>query len=183
MLYVWNKMVNWPQPESEADNRYFDYIIKRYQAFPNVIWDVSKEALNNKRCTEAYGLERIGRIRRLDAYHRLVSVHDYGFCVRNADAVDFISVQSWSSEIYNFMHNLHTSFPQKPVLNIEHGGYELSPYVVFPGDFIDPEICLRRNYQIQFAGVYSTYYWQGTSWNAIIHNPLEQAENVRNNFV
>lgn len=47
MIYVWNKLVAWPPAESDADNRYFDYIIKRYQAFPNVLWDVSKEALNN----------------------------------------------------------------------------------------------------------------------------------------
>ena len=85
MIYVWNKMVNWPAPESEADNMYYDYIIKRYQAFSNVIWDVSKEALNNARCTEAYGVERIQRIRKLDAYKRLVSVHDYGFCSRNPE--------------------------------------------------------------------------------------------------
>ena len=27
---------------------------------------------------------------------------------------------------------------------------------------------------IVFAGVYSTYYWQDTSWNVIIYNPFEQ---------
>ncbi len=178
MIYVWNKMVTWPEPESEADNMYFDYIIKRYQAFPNVIWDVSKEALNNARCTEEYGRERIARIRKLDTYKRLVSVHDYGFCTRNSDVVDFISVQSWESTLYSFMNNIRTDFPTKPVFNIEHGGYEVSPYDVWAGDFISPEICLRRNYLIQFAGVYSTYYWQGASWNAIIHNPYEQPDSV-----
>ncbi|MEL7120822.1 MAG: DUF5060 domain-containing protein [Bacteroidota bacterium] len=99
MIYVWNKNVNWPAVETEADNMYFDYIIKRYQAFSNVIWDVSKEALNNKRCTEEYGRERISRIDSLDAYDRLVTVHDYGFCNRNTDVVDFISTQDWSINI------------------------------------------------------------------------------------
>ena len=173
MIYVWNKLVSWPDAETEADNMYFDYIIKRYQAFPNVVWDVSKEALNNKRCTEAYGLERIERIRKLDVYNRLVSVHDFGFCNRNSEAVDFISVQNWNLKIYPNMLEIRNKFKNKPVFNIEHGGYELSPYVVFPGNYISPEYCLKRNYEIAFAGVYSTYYWQGASWNALIHNPFE----------
>lgn len=175
MIYVWNKKVNWPGAETEADNMYFDYIIKRYQAFPNVIWDISKEALNNKRCTEAYGRERINRIDSLDAYDRLVSVHDYGFCKRNSDIVDFISTQNWNSRIYTEMLKVHKEF-EKPVFNIEHGGYELSPYKVFPGGYENPEYCLRRNYLCYFAGAYATYYWQGAAWNVIIPNPFQQSE-------
>jgi hypothetical protein len=37
MIYVWNKRVNWPEANSEADTRYFDYVVKRYQAFPNMV--------------------------------------------------------------------------------------------------------------------------------------------------
>lgn len=175
MIYVWNKNVQWPAAESDADNLYFDYVIKRYQAFPNVIWDVSKEALNNKRCSEAYGRERIERIRALDVCGRLVSVHDFGFCSRNTDAVDFISTQDWSHDIFNKMASLTEKF-DKPVFNIEHGGYTRSPYTIFPGNYDDPEYCLRRNYLCCFAGAYATYYWQGAAWNAIIHNPFEQPD-------
>ena len=64
-------------------------------------------------------------------------------------------------------------FPDKPIFNIEHGGYEASPYVVFRGNFEDPAACLYRNYYCAFAGVYSTYYWQGTSWYTVIHDPFE----------
>ena len=174
MIYVWNKQVNWPGPRTTEDNRYFDYVIKRYQAFPNVIWDVSKEALNNARCTEEYGRERIERIRNLDAFKRLVTVHDYGFCQRNTDVVDFISIQTWSGSIYNAMLEIHQKYPEKPLFNIEHGGYERSFYDVFPGDYIDPKVCLRRNWLCSFAGAYNTYYWQGAAWNVIIHNPFQQ---------
>ena len=45
MIYAWNKRVNWPEADSDADNRYFDYVVRRYQAYPNLVWDVSKEAL------------------------------------------------------------------------------------------------------------------------------------------
>ena len=45
MIYVWNKNVRWPAAGSEADNLYFDYVVKRYQAFSNIVWDISKEAI------------------------------------------------------------------------------------------------------------------------------------------
>ena len=176
MIYVWNKKVKWPAADSPADNRYFDYLIKRYQAFPNVLWDISKEALNNKRCSEPYAVERIGRIRNLDAYKRLITVHDGGFCQRHPQDVDFISWQMWTATIYRDMLEVTKKFPQKPVFNIEHGGYEESPFVVFPGDYDSPEVCLRRNYLIMFAGTYSTYYWQGAAWHVLIHDAFEQDE-------
>ncbi|TKG95482.1 DUF4038 domain-containing protein [Puteibacter caeruleilacunae] len=174
MIYVWNKLVNWPNMYSEADNMYFDYIVKRYGAFPNIMWDISKEALYYGRADDKYILERIDRLRKKNSFNRLVTVHDYKFCQRNADAVDYISRQDWTFSLYHNMLNDHQTYTDKPVFNIEHGGYEESPYVVFSGSYINAEACLRRNYQCAFAGVYSTYYWQGTSWNVIIWNPFEQ---------
>ncbi|MGJ8697398.1 MAG: DUF4038 domain-containing protein [Verrucomicrobiaceae bacterium] len=176
MIYVWNKLVAWPEMESEADNLYYDYVIKRYQAFPNIIWDVSKEALHRTRATKEYISERIERTRKLDSYNRLVSVHDYGFCRNHADQVDFISMQNWKHTLYQHMLEARREFPKMPIFNIEHGGYEESPYVVFPGAYVDAGTCLRRNYLCLFAGGYTTYYWQGASWNAVIHNPFEQPE-------
>ncbi|MGJ8692300.1 MAG: DUF4038 domain-containing protein [Thalassotalea sp.] len=177
MIYVWNKMVNWPELGSAQDNRYFDYIIKRYQAFPNIIWDVSKEALHYKNTTKDYISERIRRIRQQDNYKRLVTVHDFGFCSKHPDEVDFISTQDWKHTIYSTMLDVKKRFPNKPVVNIEHGGYESSPIRVFPGAYEEPEVTMRRNYMCLFAGVYQTYYWQGTSWNVVIHNPFESNEN------
>jgi hypothetical protein len=74
------------------------------------------------------------------------------------------------------MLDAYNEFPDKPVFNIEHGGYEEAPIEVFPGAYTDAEACLRRNYMCLFAGTYTTYYWQGTSWNVIIHNPFEQPD-------
>lgn len=178
MIYVWNKLVAWPEMYSEADNMYFDYVIKRYQAFPNMLWDISKEALYYGRADAKYIKERIERVRKLDSYNRLLTVHDYGFCNKNPETVDFISSQDWSHNIYNKMLDAHQKFTNKPVFNIEHGGYEKSPYVVFTGNYDNAEACLRRNYMCLFAGVYTTYYWQGTSWNAMIYNPFEQPKGV-----
>jgi len=60
----------------------------------------------------------------------------------------------------------------KPVMNIEHGGYEAGPYFSFTGNYVNPETCLIRNYQCVFAGVYSCYYWQNTSWDIVIYDPM-----------
>ena len=168
MIYVWNKRVNWPDANSEADNRYFDYVVRRYQAYPNLVWDISKEALGYGHTDVNYISERIERLRRLDNYKRLVTVHDYGYCRKFKDNVDFVSVQLWLSELYGVMRNVCENIPGKPILNIEHGGYERSPYVVFTGNYTSPEVCLERAYQCVFAGTYPTHYWQGAAWNVVI---------------
>ena len=59
-------------------------------------------------------------------------------------------------------------FPKKPVLNIEHGGYERGPYRVFVGEYTSPETCLERAWQCVFAGTFPTHYWQGSAWNVLI---------------
>lgn len=178
MIYVWNKKVNWPQMYSAEDNRYFDYIIKRYQAYPNIIWDVSKEALDYGRCDIPYINERIERIRRLDAYKHLVTVHDYEYCSREPDKVDFISIQNWRSDLYSLSLEAYQKHPNKPVMNIEHGGYEEGPYNSFTGNYTSPEVCLERNYYCVFAGVYSSYYWQNSSWDIVIYDAMNPKQTL-----
>lgn len=168
MFYVWNKLVNWPKAGSQEDNRYFDYVAKRYQAFPNIVWDISKEALGYGHTDVHYITDRINRLRKLDSYKRLITVHDYSYCRRFTENVDFISVQLWGSELYSVMRKVWADMPGKPILNIEHGGYERSPYVVFTGNYTSPEVCLERAYQCVFAGTFPTHYWQGAAWNVII---------------
>ncbi|TWT68789.1 DUF5060 domain-containing protein [Crateriforma conspicua] len=168
MIYVWNKNVNWPEADSQADNRYFDYVVRRYQAFPNMVWDISKEALGYGHNDVNYISHRIDRLRKADAYRRLVTVHDYAYCRRFPEKVDFVSVQLWLSELYSVMRDVVKNIPGKPILNIEHGGYERGPYVVFTGNYTSPEVCLERAYQCVFAGTFPTHYWQGAAWNVII---------------
>ncbi len=168
MVYVWNKEVNWPEANSNDDNRYFDHVVRRYQAYPNLVWDVSKEALGYGHNDVTYIHQRIERLRRGDAFHRLITVHDYGYCNRFQENVDFVSVQLWSSELHSVMRNVCEKIPGKPILNIEHGGYERGPYVVFTGNYTSPEVCLERAWQCVFAGTYPTHYWQGAAWNVIV---------------
>lgn len=87
---------------------------------------------------------------------------------RFPNQVDFVSVQLWSSALFAVMRNICKAIPGKPILNIEHGGYEKGPYVVFTGNYTSPEVCLERAYQCVFAGTYPTHYWQGAAWNVVI---------------
>jgi hypothetical protein len=171
MIYVWNKKVHWPAQDTAEDRRYFDYVIARYQGFSNILWDVSKEALHYGYCGVAYIQSKCLRIRELDAFRHLLTVHDRSFCESCPDMIDIISVQDWRSGIYDLMSAMRKVYGEKPVYNIEHGGYESSPFLMAPGDYEDPVVCLERNYLCLFAGVYSTYYWQGSSWNIVCYEP------------
>jgi hypothetical protein len=182
MTYVWNKNVNWPEPGSEADNLYFDYVVKRYQAFPNLVWDISKEALAYGRDDMAYITERINRLRKLDGHGRLLSVHDYAYCNAFPDKVDFISIQEWKPNVYNGMLEVKSKHHKKPVFNIEHGGYEKTMHSIFDGAYNDPLACLDRNYKCIFGGAYSTYYWQNTSWYEVVYDPFSLPEEQQPNF-
>ncbi len=172
MIYVWNKNVNWPVPGSEEDNMYFDYVVKRYQAYPNLIWDISKEALAYGRDDLDYIVERIERLKALDAHERLLTVHDYKFCYAHPELVDFISIQEWRPNLYYQMLQATQTHPTKPIFNVEHGGYEQSMHTIFHGAYTDPIVCLERSYTCIFAGTYTSYYWQNSAWYEVIYEPF-----------
>ena len=182
MIYVWNKDVNWPDPESEADNRYFDYVIQRYQAYPNIVWDISKEALDYGRDDMGYITRRIDRLRRGDGHGRILTVHDYKYCSAFPGKVDFISIQEWEPYLYYRMVSIRNAHPRKPIFNIEHGGYEKTTYSIFDGAYTDPQTCLDRTYQCLFAGTYATYYWQNSSWYNVITDPFALPKDQQPHF-
>ncbi len=174
MIYVWSDHIAWPELTSDEGNRYFDYVVKRYQAFPNIVWDISKEALGYQRVTADFVTERIDRLREIDSYSRLLTVHDYRYCGAYPDKVDFIVKQDWDYRYYPNMLELGRRHPDKPCVNIENGGYERADYLIYDnGNYDDAETCLGRNYAALFAGAYSTYYWQGMAWHIMIYDWFE----------
>ena len=72
LIKVYNKMVNWPSITEE--DLFFRWLMARYAAFPNVHWDFSKEANNEKDLN--YKRDRIAFLRQNDPYHRPITVHD-----------------------------------------------------------------------------------------------------------
>jgi hypothetical protein len=182
MIYVWNKQVNWPELGSPADDRYFEQVVKRYQAYPNILWNFGKEALSYNYTDAEHVASRMRELRRHDGHDRLMTVHDFHFFADYPELVDYVAVQSWTAALYEQMRQLQESFPDKPVFNIEHGGYVEGPNAVFEGAYTDPIVCLERNYLCALAGVYSNHYWQNLAWYQIIYNPWEQAEGEQPNL-
>lgn len=165
MLRVYNKMVNWPENGSPEDDLYYKYIVARYQAFSNVLWDFSKEAHNEK--DAGYKISVIKAIRKRDAYNRLVTVHDDNgnYDNGNYNICDFRSDQQhnrWGETVL-----AQRKARDWPVLNIEYGyerGVEKLPtYGVMQGW----QEVLRRTYEIICAGGYPNYYYSNTSWDLI----------------
>jgi hypothetical protein len=157
-------------------------VVKRYQAFPNLIWDISKEALAYGMDDMNYIVGRIDRLRKLDGHNRLLTVHDYEFCRTFPGKVDFISIQVWRPNLYNEMREVAERHPDKPVFNVEHGAYEKTMHIIFHGAYVDPDIALERTYLCKFAGTYSTYYWQNASWYEVVYDPFSLPEENQPHF-
>ncbi|MFI3206525.1 MAG: DUF4038 domain-containing protein [Clostridia bacterium] len=179
MIYVWNKFVNWPVPNSDADKRYFKHIVDRYQAYSNLIWDVSKEALSYGIVTTEDLQDKCTFIRENDKYGTLLTMHDAGFCQNNPSYVDVVSVQNWANNLCSAMFALQHNNVGKVVCNVEHGGYERGIFEGFHGAYSDPKVCLERNYICLFMGIYGVYYWQNASWNIVVWNINDFARECR----
>ncbi|MGC9347002.1 MAG: DUF4038 domain-containing protein [Anaerolineae bacterium] len=182
MIQVQNKHVNWPDRLSLEDETFWRYVVARYQAFGNVIWDIGKESYNLLRETGShdYTLSRIALIRETDAYGHLVTVHDAeaGSSGRysEADAAsDVISDQIHLSHIdrYNREARRKLQLRPKPYINIEYG-YEMGvePLRTYQSRTTAPwQDVLLWTYAIYLAGAYACYYYSNTSWDLIRFKP------------
>ena len=168
LMKVYNKKVKWPPKGSVEEDLFFRWLIARYAAYPNVIWDFSKEAHNEKDLD--YKLGRFRFIRENDPYRRLVTNHD------DDKANDRGAYDDWN----NFRADQqHSKWREKilrqrkrrawPVVNVEFGyehgpgGMEDKTYrVVQPPD----EVC-RRAWEICLAGGYPAYYYTYTAWDVV----------------
>lgn len=165
---VYNKKVKWPEKYSREEELYFDYIVARYQAFPNLVWDFSKESYLES--DKAYILQRLQRVKQFDAYSHLVTIHDCKVFVHNRpyqEVIDFITDQQHSN-LY------HTAILQrelnKPVFNCEfsyeHGPVTSTTWVW--GCNQSPEECVQRAYEVVMAGGYPAHYYTSHAWDVIV---------------
>jgi len=182
MIQVQNKRVKWPKRLSAEDDLYWRYVVARYQAYGNVVWDVGKESYNLLRETGShdYTINRIDLIRKRDAYNRLVTVHDSEGgstgIYSEADAVcDFISDQIHLKDIDRYNREALTKLriQPKPYLNIEYG-YELGAEdlkTYNSGTTAPWQDILDWTYALYMAGAYPCYYYNNTSWDLIKFEP------------
>ena len=182
MIQVQNKEVNWPVRGSPADDRFWSYVVARYQAFGNVIWDVGKEGKNllEETGSHDYTHERMGLIRGGDAYGHLVTVHDVaeGSAGLNAspdEAADFVSdqVHLLTPDRLNREALRRLRQADKPYENVEYG-YELAreQLKTYTGvSTANWQTVLRRTWALYAAGAYANYYYNNTSWDLIKFEP------------
>ena len=168
MIKVYNKMVNWPRKGSPEDDLFFRWMIARYAAYPNVHWDLSKEANNEP--DVMYKTDRLRFIRANDPYHRLVTVHDdratydKGVYAQLADYRSDQQHSDWSVSMAE-----HRMQKEWPIVNVEFG-YEHGPGgikdVTYNVSTQPKELC-RRAWEICMAGGYTAYYYTYTAWDVV----------------
>lgn len=168
MIKVYNKMVNWPAKNSPQENLYLRNIVARYAAYPNVIWDYSKEAHYEKDLN--YKLAFIRQLKNLDPYNRLVTVHDDDG-LYNQGAYDGL-LDYRSDQQHKDWHAMILKQRKQqnwPAVNIE-SGYEWGPRGKDDhtyGVVQSAEENSRRAWLIATAGGYPTYYYTYTAWDVI----------------
>ena len=192
MIQVQNKQVKWPARRSSEDQMFWTYVVARYQAYCNVVWDVSKESFNLFKQTGShdYTLSRIELIRKLDAYGHLVTAHDTetGSWARTSFAdqgCDFLcdqihlegqnelpavrSVRRYNRETVRRFRN-----QDKPYMDAEYG-YELAeevlPTYTASGRSRSWQDMLMWTWGIYVGGGYGTYYHSNTSWDLVKFDP------------
>jgi hypothetical protein len=172
MLKVYNKKVKWPAKWSRDEERYFRYVVARYQAFGNVVWDFSKESYNEK--DDELQSRLIDRIRHTDAYKHLTTAHDdeaYEWDPVLSRNLDFRTDQQHSD--YAAMILFDRARRSYPILNAEFGyefGVEKLPTHTHHNQ-CDWQEFLRRAYHIYLAGGYGVYYYNNTAWDVIKPDP------------
>ncbi|WP_159623074.1 DUF4038 domain-containing protein [Ruania rhizosphaerae] len=182
MVHVYNKDVNWPEPGTADDERYWRQIIARYQAFGSIIWDVAKETYHRP---AEYIWTRLALFRHLDGYQRLVTAHDTNppprvdwgrqfvrFENELIDALTDVTADQILQDIHADAVEHHRRWA-KPYINIEFG-YE-SGIDDLPSDHPDHDQSwqevTRRMWHIVLGGAYPNYYYRNTAWSLFIPFP------------
>ena len=172
MLKVYNKKVKWPAKWSPDEERYFRYVVARYQGFGNVVWDFSKESYNEK--DEVLQARLIDLIRYTDAYKHLTTAHDdeaYEWDPVLSRNLDFRTDQQHSD--YAGMIRFDRARRQYPIVNAEFGyefGVDKLPTHTHSNQ-CDWKEFLRRAYLVYLAGGYGVYYYNNTAWDVIKPDP------------
>lgn len=172
MIKVYNKNVNWPAPGSEEERRYFRYVVARYQAYPNLVFDFSKESYNERNEELQHSL--LNLVRSEDAYQHLVTAHDddrYEWDPVLGANLDFRIDQQHSD--YPEAIRFDRAMRARPVVNAEFGyEYGVEPLPTHKHvNQSDWKEFLRRAWTVYFAGGYGVYYYNNTAWDVLKPDP------------
>ena len=163
MLRVYNKQVNWPAKRSAGDNLYWAYIVARYQAYPNIIWDFSKESYNEG--DDAYENDTLLNVKALDAYDRMVTIHDDDSFYNNSAYTNTCDFRTEQGGLYSSMITLRNA-RNWPIFQAETDYYQVGndggwTYNVH-NDFTTT---LTTTLECVMAGAAVNYYYTYHSWD------------------
>jgi hypothetical protein len=167
-LKVYNKHVVWPEKYSSEEELFFDYFVARYQAFPNLVWDFSKECYHE--ADKQYVAARLARIRQLDAYQHLTTVHDDWYFAYNEPTkrfLDFFTDQNHHELYHTVIEQRHRGMG--PIVNAEYG-YEHGPAGMADATYPvvqSPLTVLARTCEVLMAGGYPVYYYTNHAWDVV----------------
>jgi hypothetical protein len=162
-LRVYNKFVELPENYSEEDYAYYRLFTARYQAYPNVIWNFSKEGYFEP--DREYFYHMIRQIKVWDAYHHLMTIHDdtmYCLNEKYGQTIDFLTIQ----QHYDWQH-AHLYFLEKvnkPVVGGEVGVE--SPQQERCNRYPAERVAAIA-WEVVMAGAYFQYYYQFSAWDVI----------------
>jgi hypothetical protein len=171
-MRVFNKWVNWPKRGSDEEKLYISWLIARYAAYPNVIWDFEKEAQHEKELT--YKKDWLKWIRENDPYHHLLTIHDDDK-VNDTGAYDEQTDFRTSQQHSKFHETLLRQRERRawPVANVE-SDYECGPGGEKDKTYMQaqlPDKMMGTLWEIAMAGGYTAYYYTYTAWDVI--RPLD----------
>jgi hypothetical protein len=168
---VYNKGVSWPCKYSKEEDLYFKYIVSRYAAFPNIIWDFAKEAFHES--DKEYIVDRLRLIRKYDAYNRLLTIHDDRLFYSNPEYskhIDFFTAQQHVE--LNATALLERKNKKWPVFNSELGYDLMAGYKPLIKSNHTSEEFIKRAYKVVMAGAYIAYYNHYTAWDIIDYSKI-----------
>ncbi len=172
LMKVYNKGVNWPKRDSQEEKLFLRWLLARYAAYPNIIWDFSKEAHNEKDLE--YKQRWLKWLRTNDPYRHLMTVHDDDKANDSGayDALtDFRADQGHSD--YHALILRQRARRAWPVANVE-SDYEHGPMGLDDKTYNGvhtPEELIRCAWEIAMAGGYNAYYYTYTAWDVV--RPLD----------
>lgn len=165
---VYNKHVNWPAKDSPEEDLYFKYVTQRYQAYPNIVWDFSKESFYEK--DKDYIKRRLELIKATDAYGHMTTTHTDSLYCNDPKYKATVSFPTHQNHQYWYLSIVEEHKVNKwPIVNSEYG------YEHGPGGMTDctygvvqwPEEVLRRTYEVVMAGGYPCYYYTNHAWDVV----------------
>jgi hypothetical protein len=183
MFKVYNKDVNWPPEGSADENLYFTYVTARYQAYPNIVWDFTKEGKREPNNT--YVTNSLLTIKGSDAYHRLTTVDDdLSYYSAFPNTCDFQSIQADGTPLYSTLI-ADQNAKNWPVFEAETDAYQVGNdgTTPDPGHGQSMTTVLTDTCECLMAGSPVNYYYDYHAWDVVRYNETPDGLSAYQNLV